>query len=121
MAFAEQRVARVQRRTAEAFRASLKAQDTGAATGGARNVEAIREAAKGLPGDPVTDDGYVQAKVRDENAAGTPRTACGFARSTRGTWPGTARHRQARRGRAWAGRDREERTSALAAAHPQRG
>ena len=50
------------------------------ATGGVRNVEALREAAEDLPGDPeITriadsdgdgrdDDGYVQAKVGDENA-----------------------------------------------------
>jgi hypothetical protein len=68
------------RAAAEAFRASLKARDTEDATGGVRNVEALREAAKDLPGDPeITgindadgdgrdDDGYVQAKVADENA-----------------------------------------------------
>ena len=68
------------RAAAEGFRASIRAQDTDEATGGVRNVEALREAAKDLPGDPeITgiddsdgdgrdDDGYVQAKVGDENA-----------------------------------------------------
>ena len=71
------------RAAAEAFRASIKAQDTNEATGGVRNVEALREAANDLPGDPeITgiadsdgdgrdDDGYVQARVGDENACVT--------------------------------------------------
>ena len=71
------------RASAEGFRASIKAQDTDDASGGVRNVEALREAAKDLPGDPeITgiadsdgdgrdDDGYVQAKVGDENACVT--------------------------------------------------
>jgi hypothetical protein len=68
------------RAAAEAFRASLKAQDADNATGGVRNAAALQDAAKDLPGDPeITgindadgdgrdDDGYVQAKVGDENA-----------------------------------------------------
>ena len=68
------------RATAEALRASLKARDTKDAPGGVRNVEALREAAKDLPGQPeitgITDadgdgrddDGYVQAKVGHESA-----------------------------------------------------
>jgi uncharacterized membrane protein len=71
------------RAAAEGFRASIKAQDTNEATGGVRNIEALREAAKDLPGDPeITgiedadgdsrdDDGYVQAKVEDETACVT--------------------------------------------------
>jgi hypothetical protein len=67
------------RAAAEAFRASLKAQDDDV-PGGVRNVDVLREAAKDLPGDPeITgiddadgdgrdDDGYVQAKVGDESA-----------------------------------------------------
>lgn len=67
------------RATAEAFRASLKAQDDDV-PGGVRNVEVLREAAKDLPGDPeITgiddvngdgrdDDGHVQAKVGDQKA-----------------------------------------------------
>ena len=67
------------RAAAEAFRASLKAQNDDV-PGGVRNVEVLREAAKDLPGDPeITgiddsdgdgrdDDGHVQAKVGDENA-----------------------------------------------------
>lgn len=68
------------RAAAEAYRASLKAHFTDDATGGVRNVEALREAARDLPGDPeITgiddadgdgrdDDGHVQAKVGNENA-----------------------------------------------------
>jgi hypothetical protein len=68
---------------AEAFRVSLKAQDTEDASGGVRNVEALRSAAEDLPGDPdITgiadadgdgrdDDGYVQADVGDESACVT--------------------------------------------------
>jgi hypothetical protein len=68
------------RATAEGLRASLKAQDTDDASGGVRNIEAIRSAAKDLPGDPEfvgiadddgdggDDDGYVQANVGDESA-----------------------------------------------------
>jgi hypothetical protein len=71
------------RASAEAFRVSLKAQDTDDATGGVRNVEALRAAADDLPGDPdITgiadadgdgrdDDGYVQADVGDESACVT--------------------------------------------------
>jgi hypothetical protein len=71
------------RATAEAFRASLKAQDTDEATGGVRNVEALRAAAEELPGDPEIvgiadddgdgrdDDGHVQVNVGDENACVT--------------------------------------------------
>jgi hypothetical protein len=71
------------RATAEAFRVSLKAQDTDDASGGVRNVEALRSAAEDLPGDPdITgiadadgdgrdDDGYVQADVGDESACVT--------------------------------------------------
>jgi hypothetical protein len=67
------------RAAAEAFRASLKAQDDDVA-GGVRNVDVLRKAAEDLPGDPeITgiddtdgdgrdDDGYVQATVGDENA-----------------------------------------------------
>ena len=68
---------------AEGYRASIKAQDTDDATGGVRNVEALRTAAADLPGDPeVTgiedadgdgrdDDGYVQVNVDDESACVT--------------------------------------------------
>jgi hypothetical protein len=71
------------RATAEAFRASLKTQDTEDAAGGLRNVEALRAAAEDLPGDPEIggiadddgdgrdDDGYVQVNVGDENACVT--------------------------------------------------
>jgi hypothetical protein len=71
------------RASAEAFRVSLKAQDTDDATGGVRNVEALRSAAEDLPGDPTItgiadsdgdgrdDDGYVQADVGDESACVT--------------------------------------------------
>jgi hypothetical protein len=71
------------RASAEAFRVSLKAQDTDDASGGVRNVEALRSAAEDLPGDPdiigITDadgdgrddDGYVQADVGDESACVT--------------------------------------------------
>jgi hypothetical protein len=70
------------RAAAEAFRASLKAQDDDV-PGGVRNVDVLREAAKDLPGDPAItgiddadgdgrdDDGYVQAKVGDETACVT--------------------------------------------------
>ena len=68
------------RAAAEAYRASLKAHDTDDASGGVRNVEALRVVVKDLPGDPeITgiddadrdgrdDDGYVQATVGDKNA-----------------------------------------------------
>jgi hypothetical protein len=68
---------------AEGYRASIKAQDTDDASGGVRNMEALRVAASDLPGDPeVTgiedadgdgrdDDGYVQVTVEDENACVT--------------------------------------------------
>jgi hypothetical protein len=71
------------RASAEAFRVSLKAQDTDDASGGVRNVDALRSAAEDLPGDPditgITDgdgdgrddDGYVQADVGDESACVT--------------------------------------------------
>ena len=68
------------RAAAEAYRASVKAHDTDEASGGVRNVEALRVVVKDLPGDPeITgiddrdgdgrdDDGYVQATVGDETA-----------------------------------------------------
>jgi hypothetical protein len=68
---------------AEGYRVSVKAQDTDDASGGVRNVEALRAAAADLPGDPeVTgiddgdgdgrdDDGYVQVTVEGENACVT--------------------------------------------------
>ena len=68
------------RAAAEAYRASLKAYDEDDASGGVRNVEALRVVVKDLPSDPeITgiddgdadgrdDDGYVQAMVGDENA-----------------------------------------------------
>ncbi len=71
------------RATAEGFRVSIKAQDTDDDTGGVRNVEALREAAEDLPGDPdvngirdgdgdgVDDDGFVELKVDDEFACVT--------------------------------------------------
>jgi hypothetical protein len=63
------------RASAEAFRISLKAQDTQDETGGVREIEALREAADDLPGDPdvigiedtdgdsVDDDGLVEIRV----------------------------------------------------------
>ena len=69
--------------SAEGFRVSIKAQDTVDETGGVRNVEALREAAEDLPGDPevigiedgdgdgVDDDGFVELQVDDEYACVT--------------------------------------------------
>jgi hypothetical protein len=68
------------RASAEVFRVSLKAQDTKDETGGVRNIEALREAADDLPGDPnvigirdgdgdgVDDDGFVAVRVDDQFA-----------------------------------------------------
>jgi hypothetical protein len=69
--------------SAEEFRVFLKAQDTDDNTGGVREIEALREAADDLPGDPdvtgiedadgdgVDDDGLVELKVDDEYACVT--------------------------------------------------
>ena len=71
------------RASAEAFRASLKAQDTDDASGGVRNVAALNEAADDLPGnvdvigiidsngDGIDDDGFVEMQVGDEFACVT--------------------------------------------------
>jgi len=71
------------RASAETLRASLKAQDTDAETGGVRNVEALQEAADDLPGnvdvvgigdsngDGIDDDGFVEIQVDDEFACVT--------------------------------------------------
>jgi len=71
------------RASAEAFRASLKAQDTDDETGGVRNVVALNEAADDLPGDVdvvgigdsngdgIDDDGFVEIQVGDEFACVT--------------------------------------------------
>jgi hypothetical protein len=71
------------RASAEAFRASLQAQDTDNETGGVRNVEALNEAADDLPGnvdvigiidsngDGIDDDGFVEMQVGDEFACVT--------------------------------------------------
>jgi hypothetical protein len=71
------------RASAEAFRASLKAQETDDSAGGVRAIEPLRAAAEDVPGDPditgiadengdgVDDDGYVQVNVSDQNACVT--------------------------------------------------
>jgi hypothetical protein len=70
------------RASAEAFRVSLKAQDTDDG-GGVRSIGALREAADDLPGDVdvvgirdddsdgVDDDGFVEVRVDDEVACVT--------------------------------------------------
>jgi hypothetical protein len=71
------------RTSAEAFRVSVKAQDTEGKPGGVRNVQVLREAADDLPGGPevlgvddadgdgIDDDGFVEVKVDDEFACVT--------------------------------------------------
>jgi hypothetical protein len=71
------------RASAEAFRVSVKAQDTEGDPGGVRSVQVLREAADDLPGsvdvlgiddgdgDGVDDDGFVEVKVDDEFACVT--------------------------------------------------
>jgi hypothetical protein len=71
------------RGAAEALRVSLKAQDTDDDPGGVRNIEALRDAADDLPGDPkvigiedgdgdgIDDDGFVEVRVDDEFACVT--------------------------------------------------
>lgn len=71
------------RASAEAFRVSVKAQDTEGDAGGVRNVQVLREAADDLPGkadvvgiddgdgDGVDDDGFVEVKVDKEFACVT--------------------------------------------------
>lgn len=71
------------RAAAEAFRVSLRAQDTDDEDGGVRQIEALRDAADDVPGDPditgiedetgdgIDDDGYVQVDVGDESACVT--------------------------------------------------
>jgi hypothetical protein len=71
------------RASAEAFRVSVKAQDTEGDPGGIRNVQALREAADDLPGgvdvlgiddgdgDGIDDDGFVEVKVDNEFACVT--------------------------------------------------
>jgi hypothetical protein len=68
------------RASAEAFRVSVKAQDTEGVPGGVRNVQVLREAADDLPGGPdvlgiddgdgdgIDDDGFVEVRVDDEFA-----------------------------------------------------
>jgi hypothetical protein len=65
---------------AEAFRVSLKAQETDDSRGGVREIKALNRAADDTPGDPnvtgiadsdgngVDDDGFVEVKVGDEVA-----------------------------------------------------
>ena len=71
------------RGTAEAFRASLRAQDADDASGGVRQVTVLQDAADDLPGDvDITgiadgdgdgrdDDGFVQVNVGGESACVT--------------------------------------------------
>jgi hypothetical protein len=71
------------RTSAEAFRVSVKAQDTEGDPGGVRNIQVLREAADDLPGGPrvlgiddsngdgIDDDGFVEVKVDDEFACVT--------------------------------------------------
>jgi hypothetical protein len=71
------------RTSAEAFRVSVKAQDTERDPGGVRNIQVLREAADDLPGGPrvlgiddsngdgIDDDGFVEVKVDDEFACVT--------------------------------------------------
>jgi hypothetical protein len=71
------------RATAEAYRVSLKAQETDDAAGGVRQVTVLQAAAEDLPGDPditgiedgdgdgLDDDGYVQVNAGDESACVT--------------------------------------------------
>jgi hypothetical protein len=71
------------RGTAEAFRVSLKAQETDDGAGGVRQVTVLQAAAEDLPGDlditriedgdgdGIDDDGYVQFNVGDESACVT--------------------------------------------------
>lgn len=71
------------RASAEAFRASLKAQETDDDAGGVRAIEPLQAAAEDVPGgaditgiadengDGVDDDGYVQVNVSDESACVT--------------------------------------------------
>jgi hypothetical protein len=71
------------RASAEAFRVSVKAQDTDDGTGGVRNIEALRGAADDLPGaaevvgiddgdgNGIDDDGAVEVRVDDEYACVT--------------------------------------------------
>ena len=65
---------------AEAFRVSIKAQDTDDDSGGVRSVEALQAAAEDVPGDPditgiedsdgdgIDDDGFVEVHVGDQVA-----------------------------------------------------
>jgi hypothetical protein len=71
------------RTSAEAFRVSVKAQDTEGDPGGVRNVQVLREAADDRPGGPdvlgiddsngdgIDDDGFVELRVDDESACVT--------------------------------------------------
>jgi hypothetical protein len=71
------------RASAEAFRVSVKTQDTEGVPGGVRNVQVLREAADDLPGkadvvgiddgngDGMDDDGVVEVQVDDEFACVT--------------------------------------------------
>jgi hypothetical protein len=71
------------RTSAEAFRVSVKAQDTEGDPGGVRNIQVLREAADDLPGGPdvlgindgdgdgIDDDGFVEVSVDKEFACVT--------------------------------------------------